>query len=240
MQLLRSIPGLCLALFATASIASAQNVITGGAGNTNLPGTMGPDVINDPPGNDSDTMDDDGGFGGDGQTDYLDSTDGDNNDSMSGGPEDHFRGDPGDWVRIEDGNGDPLWQGPFSEYQKIKRMIRWVKNMLNPSLRKPPHDMPTWFDQWMDSLASVRTQLGSVAVNEVIDLDDYFPVSDEEFTPCDNCWAPDEFWSWMPYSSDESGTSFVLTADEFFVLREDVDALLVHLIEVVEQAQSEH
>lgn len=201
---------------------------------------MGPDVISDPSPNDSDTMDDDGGFGGDGQTDYLNSTDGDNNDMMSGGPEDHFLGDPGDFVRIEDGNGDPLWQGPYSEYRKIKRMIFWVKCALDPYLRSYPYDKPTWFAKWMDSLAGLRQELGLVAVDEVIDLDDYFPVSDEDLTACDGCWAPDDFWSWMPHSSDDYGASFVLTADEFNALREDVDALLVHLMEVVEQAQQEY
>ncbi len=225
------------AFLALAGVASAQNPIVGGPGNSVIMGTNGADDITDPTGGDHDIMDDDTGFGGDGVPDHLNSTDGDNNDMMHGGPEDSFKGDPGDFVRIEHPNGDVWWQGPYSEYRKIRRMIDWIRDMLDPAVHVYPQGNSIAFDVWMKSLQQIGEALDKVVVVEKIDLDQVFPLSDDDSTVCYECWSPANLWWWMPYAPNSEPESFILSADEFASLRDDLNGILNQLMKVVAEAQ---
>jgi hypothetical protein len=225
-------------------LGSAQNIIVGGPGNSTVNGTDGHDDISDPSGSDIDVIDDDGLAGNDGKSDHISSVDGDNNDSMSGGPEDTFLGDDGDWVRIEGRWGSVMWQGPYSEYRKIRRMIQWLRSALNPSLRAYPHDMPTLFDQWFDSLAGIRQQLDDLLVVdadvEEDDLEMVFPIEDGDEVTCDKCWSPDGFWTWLPPSPYEEDVSYVVPAEEFTDLVSDLQEILDYVEAVIEEEQEQY
>jgi hypothetical protein len=222
-------------------IGSAQTIIVGGPGNSTVNGTEENDDISDPSGNDIDVIDDDGLAGNDGKSDHISSVDGDNNDSMSGGPEDTFLGDDGDWVRIEGRWGNVMWQGPYGEYRKIRRVIQWLKSALNPSLRAYPYDMPTLFDQWFNSLADVRQQLEDLLVADGdVDLETVFPIEDGDEVTCDKCWSPDGFWTWLPPSPYEAEVSFVVSADELTGLLSDLQSILDYLEAVIQEEQGQY
>ena len=219
-------------------LGSAQTIIVGGPGNSTVHGTVGHDDISDPSGGDIDVIDDGGMFGSDKKSDHISSVDGDNNDSMTGGPEDTFRGDDGDWVRIVGRWGNVMWQGPYSEYRKIRRMIPWLKNALNPSLRAYPYDMPTLFDQWFDSLAGIRQHLDDLLiVDSEVDLEMVFPIEDGGEVTCDKCWSPDGFWTWLPPSPYEEDVSYVVSAEELTDLVSDLQEILDYLEAVIEEEQ---
>jgi hypothetical protein len=235
---------LCIALLPVlANLGSAQGTFVGGTGNSVVQGSTGPDDISDPSPGDSDQLID-GPFGGginDGEPDRLDSRDGDNNDSMSGGPEDAFVGDPGDFVKISI-DGTLLWQGPYSEYIRIRRMYLWLRDLVTAR----PLPYPTWSTRktyWLNTLTDWTSSLaGLEPLGEWTDLAELCPLgsgdddTDQEFDP----WSPAGCMEWMPmHPGDNSDPELLVSADELAILVGEVQPFIDFALDQLALAPSD-
>lgn len=112
-------------------------------------------------GDDSDTLVDAAGAS-DGVRDEMNTRDGDGKDIILCGPEDVVRADPGDKVYIREYKGTKIvWYGTFAEYQRMRWMLRWVRDhMILASVGVLDPDWPGLLDKARQDLLAATPALG--------------------------------------------------------------------------------
>ncbi|MEM7262880.1 MAG: hypothetical protein AAF488_12885 [Planctomycetota bacterium] len=182
-----------------ASSAEAQIRVEGGSRNDVLSGSAGGDIITDTAGpGDVDILQDDSErTASDGEHDMLVTRDGDGHDEMHGGPEDKFVGDPDDIVHIYDQNWKELWVGRFEEYQRIKRLIAWIKSLFQtPSGPIPPGVYWGTSSYAHTTIGSIRD---SLEVADSLCLSEYFELEGLGYTGSPEILGTD-FGQWFPWN----------------------------------------
>lgn len=173
-----------------------ETPLSGTGANDILVGGSGPDLIKDPAGGDTDNLYDGPGTVDD-ATDVLDTTDGDNNDRMWGGLNDTYRGDPGDqiylMVRPPEGAPFALWTGTVAEYERMRRLVNWVKARYS-ALWPQPGDTP--YTEY-DALALAGWELFQVDPRgPLVQPDDHLAVAPYEWV--ETLPSPGGWLNWFP------------------------------------------
>jgi len=156
----------------------------------------------------------DGEHVSDGKPDSLDTTDGDDLDTMFGGPEDVFEGDPGDHIFImKHMSSQVLWYGTVAEYKKTKRVARFIINWINYLSDGGAGQPPQWTSAISQTSSDLSDYAAGFADDEEFLVADYFPLGETICSemPC----SPDDLLIAFPYFADagECPDIAALTAD---------------------------
>ena len=205
---------------------------TGGPGNTQVLGTSWDDTLSDKAPDDHDTFHDAPG-GSDGEVDLIDSTDGDPDDTVFAGPEDIIKGDGGDQVIIlPPGGHTPLWSGTYSEYLRIKGMLRWVRDVLQSLLASTSSGAQfDWQQAFFHASADLSMVTPGYVGSEAIAFPAIFDIGPYVIGTVPD--SPFDCLNWMGYGDEDplaATANLTYTAEEFAAARQAVQDLLEYLI----------
>lgn len=207
----------------------------GGYGNTQIMGSADSDTLEDPYPADIDVFHD-GPGGADGKWDEVNATDGDGLDILWVGGEDFVLADPGDTVHIlPEGGGTPLWSGPYSEYQRLKALARWIRDRLQALFAESPMAGEPEF--WPNAFLFVSAELAATSPDfvgeESLAFSDVFAVG--PYVVGDVPESPHDCLNWLPYVDDPllATAAIDYTAAQYASAVAGAQTLLGHLIEQV-------
>jgi hypothetical protein len=157
----------------------------------------------------------------DGASDILETSDGDNNDTMIGGREDFFIGDNGDTVVIvepdpENGGVREVWRGTWSTYVTVQGLLRRGKDIVdflshNFAWSGDPFQARDFLVVAAHDLVTTAPKSGPVVLSQAYPFGPYIDGTPAPFA--------NDFLEWLPYENASTILptieNIVLTQDEF-------------------------